>query len=160
VLDRLRQFREANTGPSSTDLAFAKQHLPANLLPLLLDQEPRDIRHGVRTAQWLTERGDSDQDLIQAALLHDIGKGAQRRWDRVVYVVAGWIRLDGLLADEGSRFDLRKAVHRSLHHSRSGAEMLRQAGANERVAELTSLHHLARPQDDMLAALTEADAAS
>lgn len=157
---RFRQFRDAGIGPDECDLQLAKDHLPTPLLELFMGQNPRDIRHSARTASWLTERGDINPDLIQAALLHDIGKGSQRRWDRVVYVVAACVRIDGLLASRTSRFALRRAVARSARHPGRGAGMLRGAGAPDRVVELTKLHHLARPQDAMLTRLSEADAAS
>ncbi len=157
---RVRQFREAGIGPDLADLQLAKDHLSGPLLALFQAQEPRDIRHSARTAHWLMERGETDPELIQAALLHDIGKGDQRRVDRVVYVVAGWAKIVRLIASQKSRFTLRRAVARSLHHAHQGAAMLQAGGASDRVVELTSLHHVSIPRDAMLTRLSEADAAS
>jgi hypothetical protein len=160
MLARVRQFREAGDTPDERDIELAKDHLAGALLELFMGQDPRDVRHGARTANWLIERGDTDAQLIQAALLHDVAKGRQRRWDRVGYVVAAWLRVDRALASRTSRFELRRAVDRSLRHAGAGATLLQQAGAADRVVELTKLHHVERTQDAMLNRLIEADAAS
>ena len=160
MFNRLRQFREATSGPHEADIAFANELLPESLLPLFHAQEPRDVLHGVRTGRWLVRHGDTDRELLQAALLHDVGKGAQRRSDRVIYVLAEWLRAAALVASSASALELRKAAHRSLHHPEVGAAMLSAAGASPGVVSLTTLHHGNAHQDDMLARLIEADAAS
>ena len=160
MLTRVRQFREAGRGPDAGDLLLAEQRLEPVLLQLFMAQEPRDMSHAARTARWLMERGHDERELLQAALLHDIGKGHQRRRDRVAYVVSGWLRAEGLLASEQSRFRLRRAVSRSRKHSATGAVALERAGAPARVVELTRFHHEPKSRDAMLKALSEADAAS
>ena len=160
IRDRIRQFREATVAPRDEDFALARHWLEGPLLELFEAQHPRDIVHAANTARWLLTRGYDNRDLIQAALLHDIGKGHQRRFDRVVYVLADSIGLSGFLANPDSRFELRRAVSRSRTHSASGAELLRQAGAPERVIELTARHHEPPRGDGVLALLQQADAAS
>ena len=160
MLARVRQFREASAGPAQQDFDLAEQHLSDSLFQLFLEQDPRDIRHAALTTRWLIERGQTDTELIQAALLHDVGKGRQRRWDRVAYVVCDWLGVRRQMASERSRFELRRAIYRSLKHAAFGAAVLTEAGASERVVELTRLHHVARPRDAMLRRLNEADAAS
>jgi putative nucleotidyltransferase with HDIG domain len=157
---RVRQFFAASRKPTEADLTEARQHLSSELLTLFLAQHPRDIVHAVETARYLLARGYSDADVLAAALLHDIGKGQQRRWDRVAYVVAGWVRLDAAVASSSSRLELRRAMTRSLVHSEAGARLLEGAGAPPRVVALTRLHHAQPNGDAMLAALQEADAAS
>jgi hypothetical protein len=157
---RFRQFREAGRKPSEADVALAGSHLLEPLLGLFLGQHPRDIVHAAATARWLIERGHDDPDLIAAALLHDVGKGHQRRADRVVYVVAARLRLANLIAAPRSRFETRRAVARSLSHSETSAELLMLAGASGRVVELTRGHHSPPGPDTMLALLQQADAAN
>jgi len=157
---RIRQFREARAKPTNADLTLARTYLDGTLLDLFQAQEPRDVVHGARAARWLLERGYEDRELLQAALLHDVGKGNQRTRDRVVYVIAGRLRLAEALATRGRRTRMGQAVARSLRHSEAGAILLDEAGASPRVIELTRLHHSKPGGDGMLAVLQEADAAS
>lgn len=160
MLQRVRQFREASSLPTDGDLALAREHLPPALAGLFEAQHRRDICHAARTARWLIERGHNDRDLVAAALLHDIGKGSQRRRDRVVYVVLVWFGTARFAASEGSRFELRRAVARSRTHSEAGAATLLAAGAPARVVALVRMHHAKTAGDAMLALLQQADAAS
>ncbi|MGE5595181.1 MAG: HD domain-containing protein [Hyphomicrobiales bacterium] len=158
--DRIRQFRDAGRPPTVDDYAIAAPYLDGPLLELFRAQHPRDIVHSAATARWLLDRGYDDPDLIAAALLHDIGKGHQRRFDRVAYVVAGKLRVASLLGSPGSRFEVRRAIARSLAHSERGVALLRAAGASERVVDLTARHHRPPGDDRVLALLQQADAAS
>ena len=158
---RVRQFREATKLPSPEDFALAAEaQLAGPLLDLFRQQHPRDIVHAAATARWLIERGHTDPELIAAALLHDVGKGHQRRRDRAGYVLANAVRGAKLLAGPGSRFEFRRALARGLAHSESGARALADAGASPRVVDLTRRHHSPPGSDTMLALLHEADAAS
>lgn len=157
---RVRQFFTAGRIPTPAEIALAEQWLPSGLLQLFLTQHPRDICHGVATAQWLLGHGVTDEDVIVAALLHDVGKGHQRRLDRVVYVVASWLRVEKRLGCEHSRWELRRAVYRATHHTERGASMLEAQGARPRVVELTRRHHERPGSDGMLALLQQADAES
>lgn len=157
---RVRQFREASVRPSAADYALAQESLAPPLLALFKAQHERDIVHSARTARWLIDRGHGDAGLIAAALLHDVGKGQQRRRDRVAYVAAGWLRADSRLGAQASRFELRRAVERSRTHCETGAAMLVQANAPERVVDLVRRHHSTAAGDVMLALLQQADAAS
>lgn len=160
IRQRARQFFEAGRRPVRADYDLARGHLAPPLLALFEAQHPRDIVHAAETARWLIRRGHTDPDLLAAALLHDIGKGQQRRLDRVAHVVSGWAGAGPLLADQGSRFELRRAVHRSRTHSAVGAAMLREAGASDRCIALTGRHHEGPGGDPLLELLQQADAAS
>lgn len=155
---RVRQFRDASRGPTAEDLALARRFVPPAFWKLFAGQSPRDQRHAARTAAWLLNRGHDDPDLVLAALLHDIGKGHQRKRDRVAYVVAGWLRTDRRVGSPASRLELRRAIARSARHAEAGAALLEAAGAPARVVELTRLHHVPPGEDGMLALLQRADA--
>ncbi|MDZ7726717.1 MAG: HD domain-containing protein [Dehalococcoidia bacterium] len=158
---RVRQFREAGAVPSPDDFRLARELLEDEaLFALFARQEPRDVVHAVNTARWLLARGHEDAELVQAALLHDIGKGRQRTRDRVGWVVAETLGAGGWLADERSPLELRRAFARTRDHSDAGADWLVAAGADVRVVELTRLHHGSPGGDAMLALLQAADAAS
>lgn len=161
IFERVRQFREAGQRPEPADYALAREILGhGELYALFAAQEPRDVVHAVKTARWLVERGIRDETLLMAALLHDVGKGAQRTRDRVGWVVAKTAGLGGLMASAGSRWELRRAMARTACHADVGAAMLEAAGASERVVAWTRLHHERAGQDDMLRMLQAADAAS
>lgn len=160
VLERLRQFRNAGVRPTRDDYAFAREWLVDDrLFELFAQQEPRDIVHAVRTAQWLQSRGHTERDLMLAALLHDIGKGEQRTRDRVAWVVAQALRLEDVAAADRSKVAMRRALARSADHAAVGAVLLREAGAPAAVVEYTLLHHDPVVEDGMLALLQAADAA-
>lgn len=146
--------------PSAADYAAAQEILAPALFALFEAQHPRDIVHSARTAQWLIERNQDDRELLAAALLHDIGKGEQRRPDRVIYVLASELRVADLVGSGRSRYAMRRAVARSRVHSERGAVLLERAGASERVVALTRLHHSEPGQDGILRLLQAADAAS
>jgi hypothetical protein len=157
---RLAQFLDAGRAPSGADLALAREVLSGALLDLFLAQHPRDIVHSTGTARWLLERGHADHALLVAALLHDVGKGHQRRTDRAAWVVANWAGVGKFAAAEGSRFELRRALARTASHSETSAHALAAAGAPSLAVGLTRRHHLRQPGDAMLTLLQAADAAN
>lgn len=158
---RVRQLREAGAIPSPDDFQLARDLLEDEaLFALFARQEPRDVVHAANTARWLLARGHEDPALLQAALLHDVGKGRQRTRDRVAWVAADTARLHAWLADPDSRLEMRRALARTRDHSVTGAAWLTEAGADSRVIELTRLHHGPPGDDAMLALLQAADAAS
>ena len=159
--DRLRQFADAGRVPGAAEHALSREYLHGPLLDLFVGQHPRDIVHAAATARWLLDRGHDDAVLVRAALLHDIGKGDQRRLDRVAHVTASRLRLGAFAGDRGSRLRLRRALARSRDHSELGAALLLAAGAEPRLVELTRLHHsTASASDPVLALLQVADAES
>jgi HD domain len=158
--DRLRQYRDASRLPSDADYALARRALPPALYELFAAQHPRDVVHAAATARWLLERGHDEGDLIAAALLHDVGKGVQRRRDRVAYVLSSAAGVDRVLGSSRSRFELRQAIARSRAHSDAGAAMIASAGGSDRVVYLTRFHHASRSQDPVIALLQQADEAN
>ncbi len=157
---RVHQFFEASRRPTEEDIAFARSYLPANLFPIFAGQHPRDILHSVNTARYLLAHGHAEADLIAAALVHDTGKGHQRRADRVLFVLADSAALAPRIAAPASRFEWRRAVARSLHHAEAGAALLESAGAPPTIVQLVRRHHARESGDGMLTALQGADAAT
>lgn len=160
IRNRVRQFFEAGVQPRDEDFALAREWLPQPLFDVFSGQHPRDVVHAVRTARWLLERSRTEPDLIVAALLHDAGKGRQRRLDRIAWVLAEAARLGAIAANERSRLEVRRAMARSRSHAWSGAELIRAAGAPEEAVRLVRLHHRAPGNDPVLALLQQADAAN
>jgi len=160
VLHRARQFFEAGARPGAGDLELASRFLEGELLALFEAQHPRDVVHAAATARWLLARGHDDPELVCAALLHDVGKGQQRRADRVAHVLVSAMGLGTVAADAGARLEIRRALARSRAHAEAGAALLAKAGAAGRTVELTRLHHAPPGGDPVLALLQEADGAS
>lgn len=160
IRDRMRQWLTATDLPSKEDFAFASEVLDERLNALFVRQHPRDVLHGVKAAIWLLDRGYDDYDLVTAALVHDIAKGAQRRRDRAAFVIASDIGIAKWVADSRSQYEIRRAVGRTLVHSERGAAMLERAGASEEVIALTLRHHSDPGDDPVLALLQQADAAT
>ncbi len=63
--------------------------LPSSALPLFQTMSAADQRHSLRVCQGLQARGCVDEDMLAAALLHDVGKAAGRVpfWTRPVIVL-------------------------------------------------------------------------
>jgi predicted HD phosphohydrolase len=98
--------------------------------------------------RWLQARTNPSDDLLAAALLHDVGKGRLHVVDRVAFVLLG--RLSGRLrarlgAPEGMRF--RQALWRLEHHPRLGRELLADV-SRPRVTDLVAAHLASGAGDD------------
>ena len=89
---RVRQFWLAWRTQSLTeeDLAPARSVLTADQMQLFTCLQPSEQIHALRVLQTVQGRGESDPDLLTAALLHDIGKARAplRLWERVLIVLA------------------------------------------------------------------------
>jgi hypothetical protein len=130
----------------------------------------RDQRHGLDLVCALgvcalQRQGYRDRALLQAALLHDVGKaGHLRLWHRVAVVL--WERfapamLHRLASDRPGSRGYPLFTH--LNHPQLGAERAEEAGCDQLTVELIRRHHepLAvageSKGDRLLAALRAAD---
>ena len=151
-------MRAVGARPSPQDLALLDEYLTPAERRLFEATAPRDQYHHIETLRLLDEQGTPSRALARAALLHDIGKGRIRLYERVLYVVLAGAApsvLDGLMRAEGP--GPLGALYRTHHHAERGAELLRCAGAEPRVIELVAGHHERGPADAELRALIAAD---
>lgn len=139
---RTRQFlRALGERPDAETRRLAERFLTREQRRLFVALSPRDQRHSARTAALLLRQDYRDPELIQAALLHDVGKGRQALWQRVAYVLlaASSPRLLRRVARPGDGW--RGALERSRRHAVLGAEAARRAGSPPRVVGLIRAHH-------------------
>ena len=159
---RVRQFRDhllARVGPDERAAAHAA--LPPRAAAVFDRMPVADQRHALDVVARLRVVGQTDPDLVAAALLHDAGKGDRvRLWHRVATVLVAAVapsRLDRLgSADPGS---WRYGFHVQRHHEQLSAEAALAAGCSPRVAALIAGTPEA-PDAQLAAALAAADAAS
>ena len=132
--------------------AFAKSVLTPEEYELYREMDVRDRHHARLVARAVQERApEASSALLRAALLHDVGKSAApyRAWERIfVHLYAPPVPAAPPLTG------LRGMWQRHRHHALYGAEMIRRAGGDERVAELVERHH--QPGGDLEAALLRA----
>ncbi len=162
ALYRARQFREAlHPTVSPAEQREAAETLGRGLAPLFASMQPRDQRHCFDVYRSLRRRGCGDREILQAALLHDAGKGRLagahiRLWHRVAYVLleASAPRLLGRLARDRNAF---ACLH---NHPARGAALAQAHGASPAVVELIARHEEHDAANERLQLLRAADDAS
>lgn len=141
----LRTVRGVHPALAAPDDDWAASRLPAPERRLYLGMDARERDHAVRVARALeAEHPDAPDELVRAALLHDVGKSRRsyRVHERIlVHLVGG-----GSVPPEPRLRGLAGARQVARHHAAYGAAMIREAGGSVRVAELVARHE--RPGDD------------
>ncbi|HTX92200.1 MAG TPA: HD domain-containing protein [Anaerolineales bacterium] len=164
---RARQFWNALLSPGKRVTSEALlPYLPPIQLILFRRMQPSEQLHAFQVLKRLEADGQTDPDLLAAALLHDVGKilSPLSLFDRMAVVVGK--RLFPAAArrwgDAAPRGPHRPFVV-AARHAEWGAGLARQAGASRRTVELVRRHQdppLPEPRsrtDRLLAALQAAD---
>jgi putative nucleotidyltransferase with HDIG domain len=166
---RVRQFvRALRPTVRRETSALCAEHLAPAEEALFRRMAVYDQEHAALVLSRVTmARGEVAPELAQAALLHDVGKAGDtpvRLPQRVALVlaeaVAPWL-LRGV--EDAEPGDWRYPMSIAMRHAARGADMLRSAGAPERVVELVRRHHDCLGEDtddDWLRALQAADQSS
>ena len=125
--------------------------------------ESDQIHHSC-VARRLLDDGLTDPDLIQAALLHDIGKFEDGRGpniaDRTLMVLIGSVAPRTLGRMTARRHWWNRGLFLAAHHAEIGCEMASQLGCSERTQQLIGNHgYRSSTGDALLQALQRADSA-
>jgi putative nucleotidyltransferase with HDIG domain len=155
---RAGQFRDYvwPQAPGPRDMADIRRVLPPPLRALFLRQTVGEQAHALRVMQRLASSGVQTErlPLLQAALLHDVGKtrAPLSLAERVAVVLVGrfWPWL--------IKHSNWRPFVTARRHAEWGAELCAEAGAPELTVDLVRRHQTpAAPDDKLLAALQMAD---
>lgn len=146
---RVRRLRRSLRPIVSTDERIEAQRvLGARLYPLFDSMQVADQRHCLDVYRKLIASGCTDAEMLQAALIHDAGKGrlAGARFGvqhRVAYVA---LARTPCLLDRLARHNRGLG---SLHaHSQRTIELAREHGASDGVLHLLAEMDARPPSDD------------
>jgi predicted HD phosphohydrolase len=142
---RSRQFWNALLSPR-------KKILSEDLLPFLTQSQLDLFRrmhsseqsHAYQVFKQLKISGQTDPDLLAAALLHDAGKILHplSMLERVEIVIGkGLFRDAARRWAEGTPHGLRRPFVVAAQHAEWGADLASRAGATARTVELIRCHH-------------------
>lgn len=125
------------------DDMLAADHLPPALFTLYQRMSRSDRQHHLRVFKTLLHRNHHHPALLQAALLHDVGKTRVRFTiiDRIIAVLVKKLLPRHFKKwSQGEPRGWRKALIASAHHPAWGAEMVATAAGDELVVELIRHH--------------------
>ena len=120
----------------SSEVDEIQNWLNAGLAEIFFEQPQEDQRHGYQGALVVIADADAEPDVIEAALMHDIGKRYASLGIIGRSVASVMIRL---------RFRLPRRMALYRDHGSTGAEDLTLAGASELSVEFAKHHHGQRP---------------
>ncbi|MBM4423164.1 MAG: HD domain-containing protein [Chloroflexi bacterium] len=163
---RLWQFWRLITQRLSPDeLTQVREWLPPSLFDVFRQMSPAEQHHAYSVRHTLAAQGQTNPDLLAAALLHDVGKSRMPLavWEKVAIVLG--FRFAKRLAtawgsrEGGSRW--RRPFVVAMQHPAWGAEMVNAAGGSPTLVELIRRHQdrITPTEDlyDLLSALQSAD---
>lgn len=91
IIYRIRQFWQAIwiSPPTTEQLAVAQSILTTSQMNLFMQMQASEQNHSLRVLRTIQDQGDTNPDLLVAALLHDVGKIRYplRLWERVFIVL-------------------------------------------------------------------------
>lgn len=140
--------------------------LPPALFDLFSQMLPFEQAHAIRVYDGLIALGYDDPGLLEAGLLHDVGKARHpiRPWERALAVVVKKL-MPAKFEQWGQRepSGLRVGIVVAARHAEWGAQMAAEAGAHERLVRLirhhdTELAQIPAPDRPLIEALQIVDA--
>ena len=144
ILYRARQTWNAITGiPKKGDIDQVRKILSPDLMPLFLCLQPGEQAHSFWVYNQLRQSGETNHDLLVAALLHDVGKSLHplHLWERIVIVLGKTISPQGAKAwGQGEPQGFLRPFVISEKHPVWGADMAAQAGASQLTVSIIRRH--------------------
>jgi hypothetical protein len=150
-LTQVRQQLGFTAALSSEDIAEVKRWLPDPALSLFQSMSDADQQHSLRVCRGLRKRGCDENNLLAAALLHDVGKAQGRVpfWTRPAIVLGKHFapRLLARFVISPSTFESqpipgwRRALSYAWWHADVGADLAASAGLSERAVLYIRTHH-------------------
>lgn len=158
---RVRQFKDALSAvPEPEEIESIRVYLSPAQMELFLSMSASDQAHSLQVFKTLRTQsalvqGDARNDLLMAALLHDVGKSRYplHVWERVIIVLTkrllpAQVRRWGELnhkqekgTEDGElKLGWRKAFVVAEQHPRWGAEMAAVVGVSPLAVELIRRH--------------------
>lgn len=156
---RVRQFNKIwEGGLSAAERVEVRQVLGPELHQLFRQMAVVAQRHAYDVYATLRQQGWADNDLLAAALLHDVGKGRLNVVQRSMWVLLGALSL-------GLRERLAQArpwggwlgLQANLQHAAAGADLVAAHGGSPDAVRLIREHYRHAPEDSRLVALQQAD---
>lgn len=150
VFYRVRQFKQAVLAPElgETELAEVQAILSDAQFELFLRFDRGERWHCYRVMRTLRDADYDQRELLQAALLHDVGKTCSPLsvWDRSLIVAVKKV-MPGKTAvwGQSSAQGWQRPFVVKAQHPAWGAEMAEAAGSSELVVSLIRRH-----QDDLV----------
>lgn len=141
---RTSQFWKAlHARPTKEQLNEARQVLNPELTGLFMEMHPSEQAHSLEIFHTLVENGETSNDLLAAALLHDVGKSRYplKVWERIVIVIGNAL-LPKMAREWGksSPRGWRRPFVVSEQHALWGAQMAEKAGASLITIEIIRRH--------------------
>lgn len=141
---RTSQFWKAlHARPTHEQLIEAKQVLNPELTRLFMEMQPSEQAHSLDIFHTLVENGETSNDLLSAALLHDVGKSRYplKVWERIIIVISKAL-LPKKVHEWGksSPRGWKRPFVVSEQHALWGAQMVEKAGASSITIEIIRRH--------------------
>ena len=149
--------------PASSEI---ESRLSVREFKLFSQYSASDQRHGYEVFQTLQASGHSQQDLLTAGILHDIGKVQVPLsvWERSFIVICERLFPDRIREwGTGKAQGWKRPFVVRAHHAEWGAQMCAAAGSSDLVINLIRRHQDPLPEnpagieDELLAVLQWAD---
>jgi len=142
---RARQFWNALLRPElRVQTAAIQAHLFPSQLILFRQMQPSEQAHAYHVFEHLRRAGNTDADLLAAALLHDVGKifSPLSVFDRVMIVTGKYLFPKAFKRwGEGAPRGLRRPFVVAVRHGEWGADLVQKTGASSLTVELVRRHH-------------------
>jgi hypothetical protein len=144
IIYRARQTWNAITAiPEKDDIDQVRKILSPDLMSLFLSFQPGEQAHSYWVYNQLRQSGETNHDLLVAALLHDVGKSLHplSLWEQIVIVLGKTFSPQGVKVwGQGEPHGFLRPFVISEKHPDWGADMAAQAGASQLTVTIIRRH--------------------